>query len=158
MERTLNKYVYSGLRYIRRDHWYGRALSVIYVVQTSINCRNQKLLLPSDSDPCRLSSESSTLSLSSAARHIDFHLLRRIYVAFVAYSIALSLHKLKSQKIQLGVKSRSQPTRIANKMTLSLSSEHLARSLTDRENTQEKELRRSPIGKRMSSAYIGVKR
>ena len=92
MERTLNEYVYSGRRYIRRDHWYGRALSVIYVVQISINCRNQKLLLPSDSDPCRLSSESGALS-SSTSRHIDFHLLRLIYVAFVAHSIALSLQQ-----------------------------------------------------------------
>ena len=32
------------------------------------------------------------LSLSSAARHIDFHLLRLIYVALVALSIAHTLH------------------------------------------------------------------
>ena len=40
------------------------------------------------------SSESGALSLSSAVRHIDFHLLRLIYVALVAHSIALSLHYL----------------------------------------------------------------
>ena len=33
----------------------------------------------------------SERSLSSAVRHIDFHLLRRIYVALIAHSIALSL-------------------------------------------------------------------
>ena len=38
------------------------------------------------------STESGALSVSSAARHIDFHLFRRIYVALVAHSIALSLH------------------------------------------------------------------
>ena len=54
------------------------------------NCNVQILLLH-----CRLESESpesGALSLSSAARHIDFHLLRRIYVALVAHSKALSLH------------------------------------------------------------------
>ena len=40
----------------------------------------------------RQSSESGALSLSSATRHIDFHLLRRIYVTLVAHSIAFSLH------------------------------------------------------------------
>ena len=40
--------------------------------------------------PCRVLS-SGALSLSSAARYIDFHLLRRIDVAFLAHSIALSL-------------------------------------------------------------------
>ena len=38
------------------------------------------------------SPESGALSLSSAARHIDFHSSRRIYVVLVAHSIALSLH------------------------------------------------------------------
>ena len=38
------------------------------------------------------SSESGALSLSSGARHIDFHSSRRIYVVLVAHSIALSLH------------------------------------------------------------------
>ena len=49
---------------------------------------------------CRLelmseSSESGALSLSSAARHIDFHLLHRIYVVLVAHSIALSLQNVQ---------------------------------------------------------------
>ena len=56
-------------------------------------CSVQKLLLPSGLELVSESSESGALSLSSAARHIDFHLLRRIYVALVAHSIALSLHK-----------------------------------------------------------------
>ena len=47
-----------------------------------------------DSNQLRRGSESGGLSLSSAARHIDFYLLRRIYVVLVAHSIALSLHYL----------------------------------------------------------------
>ena len=35
--------------------------------------RNQKLLLPSELEPVTESSESGALSLSSAARHIDFY-------------------------------------------------------------------------------------
>ena len=42
------------------------------------------------------SSESRALSLSSAARHIDFHLLRHIYVVLVVHSIALSLQMNRS--------------------------------------------------------------
>ena len=42
------------------------------------------------------SSESGALSLSSAARHIDFHSSRRIYVILVAHSIALSLQYAKN--------------------------------------------------------------
>ena len=54
-------------------------------------CSEQKLLLPSGLELVSESSESGALSLSSAARHIDFHSLRRIYVVLVALSIALSL-------------------------------------------------------------------
>ena len=57
-------------------------------------CREQKLLLHCRLEPVSESSESGALSLSSAARHIDFHSLRRIYVVLVAHSIALSLHYL----------------------------------------------------------------
>ena len=46
---------------------------------------------PNGLEPVSESSDSGALSLSSAAQHIDFHLLRRIYVALVAHSIALSL-------------------------------------------------------------------
>ena len=43
-------------------------------------------------------------------------------------------------------------------MTLSLSSEPQARSLTDRENTQDERMQAKPLwAKRMSSAYIRVK-
>ena len=48
---------------------------------SNCHCSEQKLLLPSGLE---LMSESPALSLSSAARHIDFHSLRRIYVAFSA--------------------------------------------------------------------------
>ena len=48
------------------------------------------------------SSESGALSLSSAAQHIDFHLLRRTYVAFIAHSIAISLH-IKFTVISLNI-------------------------------------------------------
>ena len=57
-------------------------------------CSEQKLLLPSGLELMSESSESGALSLCSAARHIDFHLLRRIYVVLVAHSITLSLHYL----------------------------------------------------------------
>ena len=59
-------------------------------------CIEQKLLLPNELELTSESSESGALSLSSAARHIDFHLLRRIYVAFVAHSIALSLQYISN--------------------------------------------------------------
>ena len=52
----------------------------------------QKLLLLSGLELVSESSESGALSLSCAARHIDFHSSRRIYVVLVAHSIALSLH------------------------------------------------------------------
>ena len=55
-------------------------------------CREQKLLLHCRLELMSESPESGALSLSSAARHIDFHSLRRIYVVLVAHSIALSLH------------------------------------------------------------------
>ena len=42
-------------------------------------CKNQKLLLPSELEPV----PSPAISFSSATRHIDFHLLHRIYVALV---------------------------------------------------------------------------
>ena len=60
-------------------------------------CSEQKLLLPSGLELVSESSESGALSLSSAARHIDFHSSRRIYVVRVAHSIALSLHLLLVQ-------------------------------------------------------------
>ena len=41
-------------------------------------CCEQKLLLPSGLELMSESSESGALSLSSAARHIDFHLLRSL--------------------------------------------------------------------------------
>ena len=48
---------------------------------------------PVDSNQRQRGSESGALSLSSAARHINFQLLRHIYenVALIAHSIALSL-------------------------------------------------------------------
>ena len=52
-------------------------MKIEFLISTT---RNQKLLLPSG--PVTESSESGALTLSSAARHIDFHLLRLIYVAF----------------------------------------------------------------------------
>ena len=45
-----------------------------------------------DSNQWRRGSESGAISLSSAARHIDFHSSHRIYVVLVAHSIALLLH------------------------------------------------------------------
>ena len=61
----------------------------------SYECSEQKLLLH-----CRLElmPESPELSLSSAARHIDFHSSRRIYVVLVAHFIALSLHEYNESK------------------------------------------------------------
>ena len=58
------------------------------------NCSEQKLLLHCRLELVSESSESGALSLSSAARHIDFHSSRRIYVVLVAHSIVLSLHYL----------------------------------------------------------------
>ena len=69
-----------------KNHWFRNS-----------NCRNQKLLLHSALKPVSESSESGALSLSSAARYIDFHLLRRIYVAYIAHSVALSLHNSLSK-------------------------------------------------------------
>ena len=66
----------------------------IYPALLNLNCNEQKLLLPSGLELVSESSESGALSLSRAARHIDFHLLRRIYVVLVAHSIALSLKNL----------------------------------------------------------------
>ena len=57
----------------------------------TILCSEQKLLLPSGLELMSESPESGALLLSSAARHIDFHSSRRIYVVLVAHSIALSL-------------------------------------------------------------------
>ena len=54
-------------------------------------CSEQKLLLSSGLELMSESSESGALSLSSAARHIDFHSSRRIYFVLIAHSIALSL-------------------------------------------------------------------
>ena len=42
-------------------------------------CNEQKLLLPSGLELMSESPESGALSLSSAARYIDFHSSRRIY-------------------------------------------------------------------------------
>ena len=42
------------------------------------------------------SPESGALLLSSAARHVNFHSSRLIYVVLVAHSIALSLHNVQS--------------------------------------------------------------
>ena len=58
----------------------------------NVMTNEQKLLLHSGLELMSESSKSGALSLSSAARHIDFHSSRRIYVVLVAHSIALSLH------------------------------------------------------------------
>ena len=44
------------------------------VIFISLHAEIKICCFPVDSNPCRLSSESGALSLSSAARHIDFHL------------------------------------------------------------------------------------
>ena len=83
--------------------------SSLWLNSRDAKCRNQKLLLPVGLEPVSESSESGALSLSSAARHIDFHLLRRIYVAFVAHSIALSLQLILFPKVLLMPTSTTVP-------------------------------------------------
>ena len=69
-----------------------RKAHIFDISHITLNVVSKKLLLPSGLEFMSESSESGALSLSSAARHIDFHLLRRIYVALITHSIALSLH------------------------------------------------------------------
>ena len=75
----------NGNKIIETNYYYNRLLIRVEIK----NCCS-----PVDANPCRQSSESGALSLSSAAQHIDFHSSRRIYVVLVAHSIALSLHYL----------------------------------------------------------------
>ena len=66
----------------------------VQVLNYATYCNEQKLLLHCRLELMSESFESGALSLSSAARHIDFHSSRRIYVVLVAHSIALSLQYL----------------------------------------------------------------
>ena len=63
---------------------------IYFITNTYVEIKN--CCFPSGLEPLSQSFESGALSLSSAARHIDFHLLRRIYIALVVHSIARSLH------------------------------------------------------------------
>ena len=80
-------------------NWYLRLGGPPYIAEIAVDLQVYRAVVSknccssADSNSCQ-SSESGALSLSSAARHIDFHLLRRIYVVLVAHSIALSLHYL----------------------------------------------------------------
>ena len=70
-----------------------------------------------DSNQWRKGSESGALSLSNAARHIDFHSSRRIYVVLVAHSIALSLQwNLTFIKIKVQIKNVITENKIPNKI------------------------------------------
>ena len=84
--------LYGGnVRIAAGDLWLHSYFPRFGSISTNAKCNEQKLLLYSGLELVSDSSESGALSLSSAARHIDFHSSRRIYVVLVAHSIALSL-------------------------------------------------------------------
>ena len=86
MWKFVFKYILS---YLHVYEWYKMQnfMPVVVAYVMSKNCCSTV-----DSNQLRRGSESGALSLSSAARHVDFHSSRRIYVILVAHSIVLSLH------------------------------------------------------------------